>query len=69
MKCTPLKCNWTQDLKFLMKKKKTLPGLALHTYWEGEAFIEIQLVKNRYILESEPKVSHQYLKSPCKLLS
>ena len=71
MKCTPIKCNWTQDLKILMKKKKKtpLPGLALHTYGEGEAFIEIQFVKNRYIMEPEPKVSHQYLKSPCKLLS
>lgn len=42
-----------------MKKKKTLPGLAPHTYWEGEAFTEIQFVKNRHILEPEPKVSHQ----------
>ena len=39
-----------------MKKQTT--NLA---YGEREAFTEIQFVKNKRILETEPKVSHQYL--------
>ena len=31
-------------------KKKTLLGLALDTYGEGEALVEIQSVKNKFIL-------------------
>lgn len=69
MKCTPIKCNWTQDLKILMKKKKNITWLSTTHLWGRGSIYRNTICENRYILEPEPKVSHQYLKSPCKLLS